>query len=528
MQRIFELLGFALVVAASVSAARPVLTVGYLEYPPYAYRDSQGQMHGFTYEMLEGAARGAGIRLHWRYSPEGPETGLEKKSFDIWFGGFPTPERKAKFHFTRPYWQTDWLLLVDRKLNIRELEDVAGHSISVQDFSVNRMLFSKKLSFAKPRYFVKPDDVMASICRGETAGMFGDINYLHLFLLLRPSSCRAMDFRFVTVPGAVLEVSLMTRPETAAIADLIRDGIDKLAMSGETTEIITKYLAGASGGTKFLVRAVERYRARMSMYWSLSVAALLLTAMGVFAFVLRRKNQIISLALVRAQEANRVKSQFVANMSHELRTPMNGILGMLELMGSSPLNAEQSEYVRAARVCSESLLGVLNDILELSKLRSGKPGVDTARFSIETVMAEAVTLCDPSLQAKPNLHIAIDFEVGSPVYFNGDGKKIRQVLGNLLTNACKFTEEGTVLISVRYEDRWLRLAVVDSGIGIAKESQATIFEEFQQADSTDTRRYGGAGLGLSLSKILVEAMGGEIGVISEPGKGSEFWFRIPA
>lgn len=528
MKRIVQFLGFTLGIVEAVSAATPALKVGYLEYPPYAYRDPQGQMHGFTYEMLEGAARSAGIRLQWRYSPEGPETGLEKKNFDIWFGGVPTPERVARFHFTRPYWQTDWLLLVDRKLNIRSLEEVAGRSISVQDFSVNRMLFSKKLSFAKPHYFVKPDDVMASICRGETAGMFGDINYLHLFLLLRPSSCREMDFRFVTVPGAVLEVSLMTRPEAAAMADQIRDGIDKLAMSGETTEIITKYLAGASGGTKFLVRAVERYRARMSLYWGLSVATLLLAAMGIFTFVLRRKNQMISLALAGAQEASRVKSQFVANMSHELRTPMNGVLGMLELMGSSPLNAEQSEYVRAARVCSESLLGVLNDILELSKLRSGKPGVDIARFSIETVIAEAVTLCDPSLQAKPGLHITIGFEAGSPVYFDGDAKKIRQVLGNLLTNACKFTEQGTVLISVRHEDRWLRLAVVDSGIGIAKESQATIFEEFQQADTTDTRKYGGAGLGLSLSKILVEAMGGEIGVISEPGKGSEFWFRIPA
>lgn len=509
------------------SASDQVLKVGYLEYPPYAYRDPQGEMHGFVFEMVDRSARAAGIRLDWRFSPEGPDTGLDKGNFDIWFGGFPTKERTGRFHFTRPYWQTDWLLLVNRKSNIRSIQDVAGRPISVQDVGVNRILFSSKLSAATPHYFVKPDELMLAICRGETDGMFGDINYLHLFLLHRPEPCRAFDFRFVTVPGAVLEVSLMTRKQVAAQADAIRDGIDKLAMSGETTEIITKYLAGASGGTKFLVQAVERDRARMTIYWALSLAALVLTAMSIFAFILRRKNQIISLALVQAEQANRVKSQFVANMSHELRTPMNGILGMLELVAASPLNSEQSEYVRAARICGESLLGILNDILDLSKLRSGRPGIETSRFCLETVIAETITLCDSSIQAKPDLHITVDYAVGAPTFFEGDSKKIRQVLANLVTNACKFTEAGSVLICVHHEDDLLRLAVIDSGIGIAPENQATIFEEFHQADSTDTRRYGGAGLGLSLSKMLVQAMGGEIGVISEPGNGSEFWFQIP-
>jgi signal transduction histidine kinase/CheY-like chemotaxis protein len=513
--------------AGDVSASTPALKVGYLEYPPYAYRDPQGEMHGFVFEMLDKSARAAGIRLEWRFSPEGPEIGLEQRNFDIWFGGFPTPERINRYHFTRPYWQTDWLLLVNRKSSIRTVQDIAGRPISVQDVGVNRILFASRLSAANPLYFVKPDDLMLAICRGDADGMFGDINYLHLFLLNRPEPCRNHDFRFVTVPGAVLEVSLMTRPEVAAAADRIRDGIDKLAMSGETTEIITKYLAGASGGTKFLVRAVERYRARMTTYWVLSVAVLVLTAMSIFAFILRRKNRVISLALVQAQEANHVKSQFVANMSHELRTPMNGILGMLELVASSPLNAEQSEYVRAARVCGESLLGILNDILDLSKLRAGRPGIEMSRFCLETVIAETITLCDSSLQAKPDLHLTVDYAVGAPTYFEGDAKKIRQVLGNLVTNACKFTETGSVLICVQYENPSLRIAVIDSGIGIAPENHTTIFEEFRQADGSATRRYGGAGLGLSLSKMLVEAMGGEIGVISEPGKGSEFWFRIP-
>jgi signal transduction histidine kinase/ActR/RegA family two-component response regulator len=514
--------------AGGVSASTPALKVGYLEYPPYAYRDPQGEMRGFVYELVDRSARAADIRLEWRFSPEGPEIGLEQGNFDIWFGGFPTPERTKRFHFTRPYWQTDWLLLVNRTSSIRTVKDIAGRPISVQDVGVNRRLFSSKLSAAKPVYFVKPDDLMLAVCRGDAEGMFGDINYLHLFLLNRPEPCRQHDFRFVTVPGAVLEVSLMTRPEAAAAADRIRDGIDKLAMSGETTEIITKYLAGASGGTKFLVRAVERYRARMTSYWVLSIAALMLAAMSIFAFILKRKNRIVSLALVKAEEASRVKSQFVANMSHELRTPMNGILGMLELVASSPLNAEQSEYVRAARVCGESLLGILNDILEFSKLRAGKPYLELSRFCLESVIAETITLGDSSLQAKPDLHLTVDYAVGAPTYFEGDAKKIRQVLGNLVTNACKFTDTGSVLICVHYEAGWLRVAVIDSGIGIAPEDHATIFEEFRQADGTDTRRYGGAGLGLSLSKMLVEAMGGEIGVISEPGRGSEFWFRIPA
>lgn len=520
-------MGCVLGLALGVFAGEQSLTVGYLEYPPYAYRAPSGQMQGFVYELLEGAAKKAGLQLRWRYSPEGPEKGLEQQKFQIWFGAFPTEERRARFHLTRPFWQTDWVLLVDRKLEIHSLEEIRGQWISVPDIRIHRFLFSSKLALARARYFAQPEEVLSAVCRGETAGMFADIHYLHALLLRRPAPCRQTDFRFVTVPGAVLEVSLMANRETARLADLLREGIDHLALSGETSEILTRYLAGASGGTKFLVEAVERYRARLATSWMLSAAGLLLSTMAVFIALLRRKNQTISLALTQAQEANRVKTQFLANMSHELRTPMNGILGTLELLASSPLSAEQSDYVRTARACGESLLRMLSDILEFSQLRTSKVQLNCTRFSLETVIQEAVALCDPVLASKPNLRILVNYPARTPTSFYGDEKKIQKVLTSLLANACKFTHQGSVCISARYLNGQLRLAVADTGIGIPPNQQASIFEVFHQLDGSNTRRYSGAGLGLSLSKMLVDSMNGTISVRSEPGKGSEFSIEIP-
>lgn len=516
-----------LLVAMMADAAERPVVMGYVEYPPYVYRDAQGQMRGFSYEMIDGAARKRGVPLVWQTVTVAPEVALRSGKIDIWFGAVPNEERVKEFHFTSPFWQTDWLLLVSSKSSIRAPEETKGRVIAIQDVGANRTLFAGKLPSAKARAFRNPLEVMAAACDGRAEAVFADINYFHHFLLRRPEACLQEQFRFVPVPSAVLEVSLMSTRAAAREADKVREGIDHLAFSGETTEIVTKYLAGASGGTRFLVRAVENYRARLMIWVIAGILTLIIVAMSIFVFTMRRKNRVISEALSQAKEANRVKSQFVANMSHELRTPMNGVLGMLELINGSPLTGEQSEYLRSARVCGESLLNILNDILDLSKLRAGKPQIESERFSLEAVIADSVTICESRLQGKPDLHITVDYQTDAPVTFAGDAAKLRQVISNLVSNACKFTAQGSVRIQVGYSDSRLRVAVIDTGIGVPRDKQKAIFEEFHQADASTSRKFGGTGLGLSICKLIVEAMGGEIGVISEPGAGSEFWFRIP-
>jgi diguanylate cyclase (GGDEF)-like protein len=231
-----------------------------------------------------------------------------------------------------------------------------------------------------------------------------------------------------------------------------------------------------------------------------------------------------------ALEAARLKGEFAANVSHELRTPLNGVLGMLDLLKDMGLTSKQQEYVEIAAGSAESLLGLIDDILDFSKLDSGKMQVDQQHFNLADLLEEIMLLLCTQAQRK-NLDIAylIDDEV--PEILQGDSGRLRQVLINLLGNALKFTHKGEVSIEVscRQQENGqakLHFRVRDTGIGMAEEAKQRIFEAFSQADGSTTRKYGGTGLGLAISRQLVNLMGGELNVDSELGKGSTFWFDL--
>lgn len=235
-------------------------------------------------------------------------------------------------------------------------------------------------------------------------------------------------------------------------------------------------------------------------------------------------------ALTEAKEANRSKSDFLANMSHEIRTPMNGILGMLNLMAESKLSKEQNEYVSMAEKSAENLLVLLNDILDISKIEAGKLAFENADFNIREEVSDVGTLLADHAHKK-GLELAIDIAEDIPPMVKGDPTRLRQILINLTGNAIKFTKEGEVVICIKLIKETesynkLHITVKDTGIGIPLESQKHVFKVFSQADSSTTRQFGGTGLGLSISRQLAELMGGEMGLVSEPGKGSEFWFTV--
>ncbi len=236
-----------------------------------------------------------------------------------------------------------------------------------------------------------------------------------------------------------------------------------------------------------------------------------------------------TLAESRLREAARLKSEFLANMSHEIRTPINVMVGMSGLLLETELSPDQKDLAETIRNGAESLLVVINDSLDFSKMEAGKLEIDPADFEVDGAVEDVTSFFSQSASRK-GLALSCFVERDVPQYVYGDGGRLRQILTNLVGNAIKFTERGRIdlrVAAVGEGGAALRFEVRDSGIGISAEAQGRIFQAFAQADGSTTRRYGGTGLGLAIVKRLIEMMGGTIGVESEPGRGSTFWFQLP-
>jgi PAS domain S-box-containing protein len=231
-----------------------------------------------------------------------------------------------------------------------------------------------------------------------------------------------------------------------------------------------------------------------------------------------------------AESADKAKSDFLANMSHEIRTPMNGIIGMIELMKDTPMTAEQKDYLNTAKDSADALLSLINEVLDFAKIEAGQMTLERLDFDVRSLVEGVARSLAARAEVK-GLEMVCMVNRDVPARIKGDANRLRQVLVNLVGNAIKFTEKGEIVIRAVVDNLsenkvQLLFSVSDTGIGIAHDQQKHVFERFIQADSSTTRRFSGTGLGLAISAQLVKLMGGEIGVQSEPGKGSTFWFTL--
>jgi len=344
-----------------------------------------------------------------------------------------------------------------------------------------------------------------------------------------------LDVMMPEMDGYAACAAIRILPEGAHIPILIMTGLD------DYNSITKAYDAGA---TDFLTKPLNgpllSHRVRYIVRSSLVLQEL--------------KASQVNLAHARdaALEGTRLKSEFLGSVSHEIRTPMNGILGMTDLLLDTSLTPEQHDYADTIRTSGEALLLIINDILDFSKLDSGNQHLEEANFDVNQLLDDTVGLFQKRARGK-GLKLSCLIQAQVPAWLHGDPNRLRQILSNLLANAVKFTERGEIAIRAEVAEKPdrqnpidldlpaafapissktghivnVRFSVSDTGIGIAQEARARIFQPFVQADGSSSRKYGGAGLGLAICQRLVELMGGSIIVDSAPGRGSIFQFTVP-
>jgi two-component system sensor histidine kinase/response regulator len=383
--------------------------------------------------------------------------------------------------------------------------------IGIRRDCTERRLAAEKLRVSEERY-------RAVLERIEDGYFEIDLSRKGHYEYVNDAFCRTTGYSREELIGQSYEKFF--GPETA---QLLFKNYHQVYRTGEPLKALEYSLIAKDGSLRFVEESVSLRK---------DASGAVVGFMGIRRDVTARRlvAQELAAAKESAEAASMAKSEFLANMSHEIRTPMNGIIGMTELALDTELTPYQFECLSTVRSSAESLLTILNDILDFSKIESRKLDLEQVAFSLETVIEETVKPLALRAHQK-GLEFITDIPPEIPTSLVGDPVRVRQVLTNLLVNAIKFTERGHVMLTVREEsirDRrvMLRFSIADTGIGIPRDKQHTIFEAFSQADGSTTRRFGGTGLGLAISSTLVRMMGGHIVVHSTPNEGSTFEFSL--
>lgn len=498
------------------------------DFIPYEFIDSDDQYKGIAADYIELLSKRIGIEMKVQPDKtwsEAYELAVEKE-LDVLPCISKTVGRQEYFNFSDPYFSFQRVIVVQNdNTTIKKIEDLKYKTVSVQENSSHQG-YLKNIPEINLSLYPTVEESLVALSRGYETAYIG--NLATTAYLIKSNGITGLKYVSIDTEDPQ-KLHFAVRNDWPLLVSIINKGLssiteeEKIVISDKWIGLENEIDYSSIIKTAALIGSIVFIIFIVSIYWILRLRKEIAKRILI--------EEKLSQAKLEAEVANKVKSNFLASMSHEIRTPLNAITGMAYLLKKNGVTLSQRMYVDKITQAAHNMLDIINDILDLAKIESGKVEIENIPFSIDTVIQRVITIVSFKIEEK-GIGFSLTKDMNTPVYFIGDSKRIEQILLNLLSNAVKFTTQGEVSLAIRLiaqegELYHLEFAVKDSGIGMSEEQIAQLFIPFTQADSSINRRFGGTGLGLSIVKSFVELMKGEICVYSTQGKGSTFITKLP-